>query len=428
MLLIGGSDDDNLFQWPEAELKAHLDRLAAAGGNIIRNTMSDRRDEGFEVYPYRQLENGKYDLEQWNPEYWDRFDRMLRETAKRQIMVQIEVWDRFDYTDAGGSDRWWNHPFNPRNNINYTGGESGLAERYPDHPGANRQPFFFTVPGLQNNRCVLRYQQAFVRRMLQSALRCDHVLYCIDNETSGAEAWGRYWAAFIQDQARQQGKTVYITGMWDDWDITAPVHRRTYDYPELYGFVDVSQNNHVKGWTHWERLLRVREILKDHPRPVNNTKIYGADGNRFGDTPQDGIERFWRNLLAGCASARFHRPDSGLGLSDLAAASLRAARLVESLMPFWKLTPHAERLLPPNQGQAWMSVAPGVGAVIFIPRQDPSPEMVVDLSAITDRRSVSLHWIQLETGRAFPSLGADTVNATISLCCPEPGNWVAVIR
>ena len=41
VLLLGGSDDDNLFQWPEKELGAQLDRLSNAGGNVIRNTMSD---------------------------------------------------------------------------------------------------------------------------------------------------------------------------------------------------------------------------------------------------------------------------------------------------------------------------------------------------------------------------------------------------
>jgi len=105
ILLLGGSDDDNLFQWSETDLIAQLDRLAAAGGNVIRNTMSDRKDKGFEVYPFRQLEDGKYDLNGWNDEYWTRFERMLRETKKRDIFVQIEVWDRFDYTDSGGSER-----------------------------------------------------------------------------------------------------------------------------------------------------------------------------------------------------------------------------------------------------------------------------------------------------------------------------------
>ena len=56
VLLLGGSDDDNLFQWSERDLIAQLDRLAAAGGNVVRNTMSDRKDAGFEVYPFLKLE------------------------------------------------------------------------------------------------------------------------------------------------------------------------------------------------------------------------------------------------------------------------------------------------------------------------------------------------------------------------------------
>lgn len=55
LLLLGGSDDDNLFQWPEQELLAQLDRLMAAGGNLIRNTMSSRQDKGFEVYAFKQI-------------------------------------------------------------------------------------------------------------------------------------------------------------------------------------------------------------------------------------------------------------------------------------------------------------------------------------------------------------------------------------
>ena len=135
VLLLGGSEDDNLFQLPH--LRQHLDAIRAAGGNYIRNTMSDRKDRDFEVYPYRQIEDGKYDLDRWNDEYWQRFANMLRWTAERDIIVQIEVWDRFDHS----RDNWLIHPYNPRNNVNYTNEESGLAGEYPDHPGANKQPF-----------------------------------------------------------------------------------------------------------------------------------------------------------------------------------------------------------------------------------------------------------------------------------------------
>ena len=45
VLLLGGSDDDNLFQWPAEKLIPQLDRIVSAGGNVIRNTMSDRDEE-----------------------------------------------------------------------------------------------------------------------------------------------------------------------------------------------------------------------------------------------------------------------------------------------------------------------------------------------------------------------------------------------
>jgi hypothetical protein len=58
-------------------------------------------------------------------------------------------------------------------------------------------------------------------------------------------------------------------------------------------------------------------------------KTYGADGGCFGNN-RDGVERWGRHLMGGAAAVRFHRPDSGLGLSASAIASLRAARKVRS--------------------------------------------------------------------------------------------------
>ncbi|NLO00997.1 MAG: hypothetical protein GX126_01590, partial [Bacteroidales bacterium] len=83
VMLLGASSDDNLFQWPAEMLLHHLDSMKAAGANYVRNTMSDRSDRGFELYPYKQLDNGKYDLNNWNDNYWDRFRFFLEETAKR---------------------------------------------------------------------------------------------------------------------------------------------------------------------------------------------------------------------------------------------------------------------------------------------------------------------------------------------------------
>ncbi len=73
VLLLGASSDDNLFQWPAEKLIPHLDSMKLIGANYVRCTMSDRMDRGFEVYPYKKLSNGKYDLSKWNKAYWQRF-------------------------------------------------------------------------------------------------------------------------------------------------------------------------------------------------------------------------------------------------------------------------------------------------------------------------------------------------------------------
>ena len=307
VLLLGGSETDHIFLLEG--LKEHLDEMVSVGANYVRNTMSDRQDKGFELYPFRRLPSGKYDLDHWNPAYWERFSRFLQWTAARDIIVQIEVWDRFDYS----RDHWPGHPYNPINNINYTEQDTGLAAEYPLHPGRNVQPFFFTTPAQQNNLTLLWYQQAFVDELLSYSLGYHNVLYCIDNETSGEEEWGRFWASHIKRRAQEEDKQVFVTEMWDAWDIKALEHRRTLDHPGLYDFVDVSQNNHNKGEEHWENAMWMRKYVSAAPRPINTVKTYGADGNKFGHSDQDGVERFFRHLLAGFSSARFHRPPSGLG-------------------------------------------------------------------------------------------------------------------
>ncbi len=414
VLLLGGSQDDNLFQIPD--LREHLDAMARAGANYIRNTMSDRRDKGHEVYPFKRLASGKYDLNQWNDAYWRRLENMLRWTHQRRIIVQIEVWDRFDYS----RDHWEPHPYNPANNVNYTHKESGLAARYPDHPGRNRQPFFFTTPGQRNNQVVLPFQQRQVEKMLSCALRYDHVLYCIDNETSGEEAWGAYWAELIRRRAAEQGKRVCLTEMWDAWDLKSEEHKRTLDYPERYQFADVSQNNHQKGQRHWDNFQWVRAYVAKKPRPLNTVKTYGADGGRFGDD-RDGLERWWRHVIGGAAAARFHRPDSGLGFSEAAAASIRAARKLESIVRLWDVEPANALLTERADNEAYLAARPGQAYVLYFP---DGGSVGLDLKRI--KGEFEVRWIDVGRGEwskreRLEAGGVATIDA------PAKGHWVAAI-
>ncbi len=427
VLLLGGSDDDNLFQWPKDKLIPQLDRIQAAGGNFVRNTMSDRKDGGWEVYPFARRADGKYDLNQWNPEYWNRFETFLQETAKRKIFVQIEVWDRFDYTDNRSSDpkRWENHPYNPVNNINYTAKETTLAKRYPKHPGQNDQPFFFSTPKQRNIQPLLKVQQAFVNKLLDHSLKYDHILYCIDNETAAEPEWGTYWAKLIQKRASVAGKSVPTTEMWDDWDLKAKRHRQTFDHPEIYSFVDVSQNNHNSGQKHWDNFQYVRNYLRKSPRPINTTKTYGANGNKFGHTDQDAIERFWRHLLGGAAAIRFHRPDSGLGINDKAVACIQAARLVTDKVPAWNLQPAMQELGSHHPNQCYAAATKdGDTIVMFFPQSD-SPGQVQWKSSEKQPQRWHVTWIDIDQGKVT----SEAQIAGNQISPPQAlGNSAAILR
>ncbi|MFO7774519.1 MAG: LamG-like jellyroll fold domain-containing protein [Candidatus Hydrogenedentota bacterium] len=333
VLLLGGGPQENLFNHPGLApdgLEAHLDLLVESGGNYVRNTMS--RKPGYDnVWEYHfDEETGLYDLDQFNDEYWDRFRDFLDMTQERGIIVQIEVWERFQF--AQGDYGWVGNPFNPKNNVNYTAEESDLPTQINTHAGQRENPFFRSLPELEDNPLLVPYQEARVSKMLDVSLSYPNVLYCISNETNESEEWSAYWAHYIRDAAEEAGVEVHVTEMWDPWDLSHSMHDRTFENPELYTYVDISQNNHQTGQTHWDNAQEQRERIADSPRPLNNVKMYG--GTVHGGGLEEGLRKLWRNVLGGMASARYHRPGEmtpdgpryGAGLGEEAQAYIRSAR------------------------------------------------------------------------------------------------------
>ena len=425
VLLLGGSVEDNLFQIPN--LEAHLDALQAAGGNYVRCTMS-ARDEG-NVWPFeKDSATGLYDLGRFNDEYWDRFARFLELTAVRDIIVQIELWATFDFYDDRNMRRgfWQKNPFNPKNNGIYTVASSGLPDTVASHPTQTENPFFFTVPEAEDNQAVLPYQHAFVDKLLSYTLPYGHVLYCMDNETSVTSAWGTYWAQYIREKAAAAQVSVETTEMWDPWDLAHPLHANTFDHPETYSFVDVSQNNHQTGQAHWDNAQRqrARVAATGTVRPLNNVKIYGAETSRFG-SERDGLERFWRNLFGGMASARFHRPASGLGLNATAQAHLRSARMLTDAIDVFRAEPHNDLLSERDDNEAYCMAQPGVAYAVFF---TDGGAVRLNVSALPDSRSPRVRWLDAAASQWHDVQTVTSEGSTLILSSPGEGFWVALVE
>ena len=222
----------------------------------MRNTMSQR--EGVELKPHKLLPDGKFDMDQWNENYWQRFQNMLKWTHERDIIVQIEVWDRFDYAEGN----WEISPWNPKNNVNYDYEASGFGKEYRnDHLYRDAHPFFHTIKGTRQHtgryEVIRQYQEAFVDKMLSYSLPYGHVLYCMNNETSSEAGWGLFWIRLIQRRAAEKGLAVSTTDMFDDAYLAAQAQNApiVFDDPEHYLFADISQvNSRNFDQTHWDRL------------------------------------------------------------------------------------------------------------------------------------------------------------------------------
>ncbi len=429
VLLLGGSWQDNLFNHPVG-LERHLDLLKSVGGNYVRNVMSHRNRGN--VFAYRQVD-GKFDLDRWNEEYWRRFDNFLRLTHERDIIVQIEIWATWDhYEDHQSIGGWSKHPFNPANNGNYTAEQSGLpvAVNYGAKPTPTEHTFFHTVPDLDNNAVVLRYQQAYVDKLLSYSLQYPHVLYCMNNETGEPVAWSDYWARYVCGRAAAAGKKVETAEMRRSGDITTPDHRHMIDHPDLYTFLDISQNNTQRGQTHWDRMQQVRGLVRPRPRPINNNKIYTFDAN-----PNVAIERWWRNILGGCASVRFHRPhplegqgdhekstNVGLGLSPLAQAHIRSARMLTDAMNVFTCEPRNDLLSDRSANEAYCLAEPGRQYAVYFPEGGQ-----VKLNAADAKGTLHVRWLDINRGNWQPP---QTVvgGQALELKAPDKGHWVVLAR
>jgi hypothetical protein len=455
ILLIGGTNHHDMFNRPTG-IYEELYLLHSIGGNYIRNVMSHRHPGN--EYPYIIAEGeDKFDLTLFNDTYWKRFEKMLEWTKELNIIVQIEIWATRDFYETRDSYGGWSrHPFNPDNNRNYTHDSSGLpgGDAYDLTPSRLEKPtphkFFNTVPALDNNEIVLAYQKAFVDKILSHTLEHNHVLYCMNNETTAAAEWGQYWIQYIKEKAKRAGKKVYATDMFEDQDILGNQHHPLYEHPEVYDFIEISQNNNQTGQLHWDKLYTRREELKDNPRPFTNVKIYGGtrpkpglrrrivrflrnaidrqqnedeESRNYKGGPDEGVAKFFRNILGGSSSQRFHRPYWGIGLEQRVQASIRSADRLISEFNIFNAHPRNDLLLNRESNAAYLSASLDFDEfAIYFPRLG---SVNLDLTEFAGKYSV--RW--LEIGNSEWRLGKDVTGGQHTpLTPPNSGHWIVVLN
>ena len=392
VMLIGASKDDNLFQVPD--LKEHLVQMAGTGANYVRNTMSERTVNGYEASAFKKSGN-KYDLNLWNEEYWQRFSNLLKWCNERDIIIQIEIWATHDFFTT---EKWEMNPWNPDQNINYNYENTKLSRKVPEI-AKEFHPFFNTVPKVLNDSVILAYQSQFVDKILSYSLSYPNVLYCVTNEVQHAQSqyWSWYWAEYIKEKANEKNLSIYVTEMFWAPDLKDDQHKHSYLHPELCDFFEASQNSAKSGQENWDNLQFIRNKLMEVPKPINSVKIYGKTGEvTWPGTDEEAVDRFWRNILGGCASSRFHRNEKGkygLGWCEESVNSIRAMNVfLEDIHP-WEAEPKTELLLGRSKNEAYLMAVQDKNYGLYLPGK---ASVQIDLSGQNSR--YEMKWINVKKG------------------------------
>jgi len=439
------NDKDNQGVSTPEQIKGAIEELAAAGGNCLRCVLDPGMAAGIQGFDFCAKSGAKYDLNTMSGPFWTRIETFIDEAERRDIVVQIELWDRFDLID-GAWGSWPVSPWNPKNNVTYTTASSGLATSYGSfatHPflqGVPGHPEYEKAPASRKRQydLVRSYQDKFVDKLLSVTLQHGNVLYCMNNETHADPAWGLYWMGFIEAKARALGKSVFTTDMFDDVYAAESSRGLTYQlsHRDQYDYVDASQaNSRHRDEAHWDKIKWIADAARkmDPPYLLHMTKIYGNDlaldgqpWSRFkpGDS-DNGIEEWWRDLLAGVAGVRFHRPTSGIGLSAAAKSCIRATRKVETRVKFWDVEPRLDLLTDRQSDEAYLAADPGKAYILYFTKNDGG-SVGLKLSGYPDA-TFDLRWVNVGTGDWGPA-ATITGGRTVTIDRPDgSAHWVAAI-
>ena len=201
-------------------------------------------------------------------------------------------------------------------------------------------------------------------------------------------------------------------------------HKVTLDHPETFSYVDMLQNSTKEDDRHWNNLQWVRDYVSDPVSPINHTKTYGGDEVGWTDGDEHGIERFWRNIIGGAASVRFHRPPAGIGLNKRAQNQIRSAHMLLSKINVFKSKPDAEHRLLSGRGpdEAYLTYNPERTYGLYFPGGGSVELDLSDASGI-----YRIQWLNIEQCK-WTKESTLQGGRQVKLDIPVQGkNWAAVI-
>jgi hypothetical protein len=208
---LGFTDPPSAFEYA-----AYLDFLQKHHHNFIRlwrwelSRWTENRDKKVRYcapHPWKRTGPGKaldgkpkFDLDEFDPVYFDRLRSRVKSAGERGIYVSIMLFEGWGLTFAS----WDGHPFHVKNNVQGINGDA-------DGDGKGIETQALKIPA------VTRIQEAYVRKVIDTVNDLDNVLFEIANESNFAHSkeWQYHVIRYVKEYERKKSKQhpVGMTGM-----------------------------------------------------------------------------------------------------------------------------------------------------------------------------------------------------------------------
>lgn len=184
------------------DYKAYLDFMVGHNHNFMRlwvwehpYKMCWTSDEVYcEPMPYLRTGKGlaadgkpKFDLTKFNQAYFDRLRERVIQAGDRGIYVSVMLFQGFSLskTFSKENDPFISHPFNEKNNVN----KIAAKHTFEDVEGAG------AIHSMENPS-IVKIQEEYVKKVVETLNDLDHVLYEIINE-GGTTSWQYHFINYI---------------------------------------------------------------------------------------------------------------------------------------------------------------------------------------------------------------------------------------
>ncbi len=242
-----------------------------------------------------------YDLDEWNPEYFDRLHKFLDAASKRGIVVELTV-----FSNSYSPETWALNPLRAENNL--------------QHVGAIDWEEYITL----KDKELVRRQTAYARKIIAETSGYENVYYEICNEPGGGiaghatpadvDAWQEEMARVMREEMKRlkhphllSGQQAFTYGAKNAFPMDATFAGKTFDIVNEHPLPNTLFDSHIYEMGNFmSKELMLGDVgsfcRAAYPRPKPTVMDEDNTASLYRDITGWTIhrKRAWASLLNGC--------------------------------------------------------------------------------------------------------------------------------